>query len=64
MLRKRKQPQPKRSVAETLLRDMQGTATEKLAQKLKARGGFTGEDGAELLRGKRMLRTFAATEKL
>ena len=55
----------KKTVAEALLRDMQGTAAEKLAlfEKLKARGGFAGEDRAELLRVERMLRTFAATEK-
>jgi hypothetical protein len=65
MLRKRKQPKPKKSLAEALLRDMQGTAAEKLAlfEKVKARGGFAGEDRAELLRVERMLRTFAATEK-
>jgi len=65
MLRKRKQPKPKKSVAESLLRDMQGTAAEKLAlfEKLKARGGFAGEDRAEVLRVERVLRTFAATEK-
>jgi uncharacterized caspase-like protein len=53
------------SVAEALLRDMQGTAAEKLAlfEKLKARGGFAGEDRAEILKVERMLRTFAATEK-
>jgi len=65
MLRKRNQPKPKKSLAEALLRDMQGTAAEKLAlfEKLKARGGFAGEDRAELLKVERMLRTFAATEK-
>jgi hypothetical protein len=31
MLRKRKQPKPKKSLVEALLRDMQGTAAEKLA---------------------------------
>ena len=42
MLRKRKEPKAKKSVAEALLRDMQGTAAEKLAlfEELKARGGF------------------------
>jgi len=46
-------------------RDMQGTAAEKLAlfEKLKARGGFDGEDRVELLKVERTLRTFAATEK-
>ena len=55
----------KKSVAEALLRDMQGTAAEKLVrfEKLKARGGFAGENRAELLRVERMPRTFAATEK-
>jgi hypothetical protein len=64
MLRKRKEPKAKKSVAEVLLRDMQDTAAEKLAlfEKLKARGGFDGEDRAELPKVERMLRTFAATE--
>jgi hypothetical protein len=64
-VRKRKQPKPKKSVAEALLRVTQGTAADKLAlfQKLKARGGFTGENRAELLKVERTLRTFAATEK-
>ena len=62
MLRKRKDSEAKKSVAEVLLRDMQGTAAEKLAlfEKVKARGGVTGEDRAELLRIERTLRTFAA----
>jgi len=40
MLRKRKQPKPKKSLAEALLRDMQGTAAEKLAlfEKVKVLG--------------------------
>jgi len=65
MLRKRKEPRAKKSVSETLLRDMQGTAAERLAlfEKLKARGGFADEDRAELLKVERMLRTFAETEK-
>jgi hypothetical protein len=63
MLRKRKEANSK-SVAEALLRDMQGTAQEKLAlfEKLKARGGFDEEDRAELLKVESMLRTLAATE--
>src|SRR5215475_8189583 len=54
MLRKRKEPRAKKSVAEALLRDMQGTAAEKLAlfEKLKARGGFSGENRAELSQGR------------
>jgi hypothetical protein len=65
MLQKRKEPKPKKSVAETLLWDMRGTAAKKLAlfEKLKARGGSAGEDRVELLTVERMLRTFAATEK-
>jgi hypothetical protein len=41
---------------------MQGTAAEELAlfEKLKARGGFAGEDRAELLKVDRVLRTFTA----
>jgi hypothetical protein len=57
MLRKRKEPKAKKSVAEALLRDMQGTAAEKLAlfEKLGgARGGFAGEDRAALLKVERM----------
>ena len=65
MLGKRKEPKAKKSVAEALLRDMQGTAAEKLAlfEKLKARGGFDGEDRRELQKFESMLRTFAATEE-
>jgi hypothetical protein len=65
MLLKRNEPRAKKSVAETLLRDMQGSAQEKLAlfETLKARGGFAGEDRREFLKVENMLRTFAATEK-
>jgi hypothetical protein len=64
MLRKR-EAKAKKSIAAALLRDIQGTAAEKLAlfEKLKARGGFAGEDRRELVRVERMLRTFAAAEK-
>jgi hypothetical protein len=64
MLRKR-EAKAKKSIAETLLRDMQGTAAQKLElfEKLKARGGFDGEDRRELVKVENMLRTFAATEK-
>ena len=64
MLQKRKEAKAKKSVAEALLRDMQGTASEKLAlfEKLKARGGFDGEDRAELRKVENVLRTFAAME--
>jgi len=65
MLRKKKEPKAKKSIAETLLRDMQGTAAEKLAlfEKLKARGGFDGENRRELVKVENMLRTFGAMEK-
>jgi hypothetical protein len=65
MLGKRKEPKAKKSIAQRLLRDMRGTAAEKLAlfEKLKAACGFAGEDRRELLKVENMLRTFAATEK-
>jgi hypothetical protein len=49
----------------TLMRDLQGTAAEKLAlfQKLRAAGGFAKESEAELRKVEYMLRTFAAAEK-
>jgi len=60
MLQKRKKPKPKKSIVEMLMRDMQGTAAEKLAlfEKLKAAGGFANAPAAE-----NMLRTFGATER-
>jgi hypothetical protein len=64
-LRKRKEPKAKKSIVEMLMRDMQGTAAEKLVlfEKLKAAGGFAKESPAELRKVERMLRMFAATEK-
>jgi hypothetical protein len=64
MLRKRKEPK-RRSIAETLMRDIQGSPSEKLAlfQKMKAAGGFAKEDPAELKAAEDLLRTFAAVEK-
>jgi hypothetical protein len=61
MLRKRKEPKAKKTDAETLLRELQGTPAEKLAafREIKAAGGFDGEDRCELLRAENMLRTFA-----
>jgi hypothetical protein len=49
MLRKRKEAKRK-NVAEILMRDIQGTAAEKLAmfQKMRAAGAFANEDPAEL----------------
>jgi hypothetical protein len=64
MLRKRKEPKRK-SIVATLLRDMQGTAAQKLAlfEKLQARGGFDGEDRRELLKVENMLKSFVAIEQ-
>jgi hypothetical protein len=64
MLGKWKEPKRK-SIALTLMRDLQGSAAEKLAlfEKLKARGGFDGENRRELMKVENMLRTFAGMEK-
>jgi len=64
MSRKRKEPKQRKSIAEALLRDMQGTASEKLAafEKLRSRGEFEGMDWREL-KIENMLRTFAVMEK-
>jgi len=65
MLKRRKELKPTKSIAETLLRDMQGTAAEKLAmfEKLRERGAFDGVDRRELLKLENVPRTFAAMEK-
>jgi hypothetical protein len=65
MLRKRKERKAKKSIAETLARDLQGTAAEKLVmfEKLRERGAFAGVDRRELHELQNMLRTFAAMEK-
>ena len=64
MLRK-KEPKAKKSIVEILMRDMQGTATEKLAlfAKLRAAGGFAKASPAELRKVERMLQTLAAVER-
>ena len=64
MLRKRKE-RKRKSVAMTLLRDLKGSAAQKLAmfEKLRAAGGFANEDPADLAQAERMLHGFAATEK-
>jgi hypothetical protein len=64
MLGKRKEPKRK-SIAEVLMRDIQGSPAEKLAlyQKVKAAGGFAKEDPKELKEAEDMLRTLAAMEK-
>ena len=65
MLRKRKEPKAKKSVAKTLARDPQGSADEKLAMcaKLRERGAFGAVDRRELAMLENMLRTFAAPAK-
>ena len=64
MLRKKKEPKRK-SVLDALMRDMQGTAGQKLAlfEKLRAAGGFAHVSAAELKSAEDTLRTFAAMEK-
>jgi hypothetical protein len=65
MLRKKKEPKPRRKILETLLRDMQGTAEQKLVlfEKLRAAGGFSNEHPRDLAKAEKMLRDFAAMEK-
>ena len=50
MLRKKKEPKPRKRILETLLRDMQGTAAQKVAlfEKLSAAGAFANESAADL----------------
>ena len=64
MLRKRKEPKRK-SIAMTLMRDVQGSAAEKLRmfEKVRAAGGFANEHPADLAEAEKMLRDFAAMEK-
>lgn len=64
MLRKRKE-RKRKSVAMTLMRDLKGSAAQKLAmfEKLRAAGGFANEDPADVAQAERMLQEFAATEK-
>jgi len=64
MLGKRKEAKRK-SIALSLMRDLQGSAVEKLRmfQKVRAAGGFANENPAELDEAEKMLRDFAAIEK-
>ena len=64
MLPKRKEPKRK-SIALTLIRDLQGTAAQKLAmfEKVRAADGFANEDPADLAEAERMLREFVAMDK-
>jgi hypothetical protein len=52
-------------MVEALMRDMQGSAAEKLAlfDKLKAAGGFASAPAAELCKVENMVRTFAVMAK-
>ena len=63
MLRKRNEPKRK-SIAMTLMRDVQGAAAEKLRmfEKVRAAGGFANEHLADLAEAEKMLREFAAME--
>ena len=64
MLRKRKE-RKRKSIALTLIRDLKGTAAQKLAmfEKVRAAGGFANEDPADLAQADSMLREIAAMEK-
>jgi hypothetical protein len=64
MLKKRKE-RKRKSVAMTLMRDLKGSAAQKLAmfEKVRAAGGFANEDPADLAQAQRMLQEFAATEE-
>ena len=64
MLGKKKEPKRK-SIALSLMRDVQGSAAEKLRmfEKVRAAGGFANELPADLAEAEKMLREFAAMEK-
>lgn len=64
MLRKRKE-RKRKTIAETLMRDIQGSPADKLAmlERMNAAGGFANADPAELKAAEDMLRTFAAAER-
>jgi len=53
------------SIAMSLMRDLQGSAAEKLRmfQKVRAAGGFAKEDPADLAEAEKMLREFVAMER-
>ena len=63
-MRTRKEPKRK-SIAHTLMRDLQGSAAQKLAmfEKVRAAGGFANEHPADLAEAEKMLREFVAMEK-
>ena len=55
----------RKSIAMTLMRDVQGSAAQKLVmfEEVRAAGGFAKEDPADLVEAERLLREFAAMEK-
>jgi hypothetical protein len=55
----------RKSIAMTLMRDVQGSAAQKLVmfEEMRAAGGFAKEDPADLVEAERLLREFAAMEK-
>jgi hypothetical protein len=65
MLPKRRAPKPKKSIAMSLMLDVQGSAAQKLEmfEKVRAAGGFAKEDPADLAEAEKMLRAFVAMEK-
>ena len=64
MLRKGKETKRK-SIALSLMRDVQGSAAEKLRmfEKVRASGGFANEHPADLAEAEKKLREFVAMEK-
>jgi hypothetical protein len=64
-MRRRKEEKRRKSLLETLLRDMQGTAAEKLAlfERLKGAGAFVHEPITGLAEAEKTLRMLAALEK-
>jgi hypothetical protein len=60
----RKEPKRK-SIAMTLMRDVQGSAAAKLAmfEKVRAVGGLANEHPADLAEAEKMLREFVAMER-
>jgi hypothetical protein len=62
---KKKERKPKKSIVETLMRDLQGTSAEKLVmfEKLRAAGGFAKVSAAELNKVEKILQSLAAMEK-
>jgi hypothetical protein len=65
MLRKQKESKARKSILETLLRDMQGSAAERLAlfERLRAAGEFVNEPVTGVAEAEKTLRLLAAMEK-